>query len=199
MAVTSGIIMATSAITSSYAQSQALKSKADYEEMQARANAKLSDIQANEAMKKGDLNAAAARRKGAEVTGAQRAASAGQGIQIDYGSSLDLQNETTKMSEIDAMTAHNNAWREAWGFRVQAINSTNSAAFQSSADRYEAKSTLLTGGLQAIGYGANAGYDYKQSKAPNNKAQPSYGNSPSEYSSSWPGKETKSKYYGVKY
>lgn len=52
--------------------------------------------------------------------GSQRAAYAAQGIDVASGSSVEVQADTAKQGELDALTIRTNAAREAWGYRVQA-------------------------------------------------------------------------------
>ena len=56
------------------------------------------------------------------------------------------------------MTIENNAWREAWGYKVQAVSGQGQAAQTRLAANNVMDNTLLTGGLQAANYGAQAYY-----------------------------------------
>lgn len=137
------------ALGGAYTQAGAQQMQGDYQQMQAETNARLSEMQAADALKRGDETASELRKKAKQVQGAQRASFAAQGISLDKGSALQLQEETDKLSELDSMTIRNNAWREAWGYKFNAANGRASGAFAASAGRYSANSTLLAGGLQA--------------------------------------------------
>jgi len=91
------------------------------------------------------------RQRGNKAVGAQRAAMAAQGIRLDTGSALDVQQETKAISELDALTIKNNALREAFGYGV----STDYAASMSSAKSVD---SLLSGGLQAYNAYKTGGY-----------------------------------------
>jgi len=155
----SGTIMAgsmalqgTNSILSSQQQARAMKAQGAFRKQQADANARMAMIQSDAALESGDRAAGVARRKGSAIEGAQKLAAAAQGIDINAGSALDLQLETQQMSEIDVNTIKNNAWREAWGYRAQADNLTGQGNMAASSANFNARSTVLTGGIQAGGY-----------------------------------------------
>jgi len=165
MAATSATLMAvamgTQAVASyqsAEAQASSIRTQAKFTAQQAETNAKIAERQAEDAISEGDQRANAIRRQASQIKGAQKAAFAGQGVNINAGSPLDIADETTVNSEIDMMTARNNAWREAWGYRVQANDINTQAGFQSLASRNEARQTMIAGGMSAINYGVQAGY-----------------------------------------
>jgi hypothetical protein len=128
-------------------------------------NARLAVIHSDESLSRGDKEAGAIRRRSKQVRGAQRAALAAQGIDIDSGSAADIQDETQQMTDMDVMTVKNNAWREAFGYRIQATNDSLSANMSQSAASNAARNTLLTGGMQALDLGARAYGIYKKEYA----------------------------------
>lgn len=83
-------------------------------------NADLAEEQAKDALARGRESEMALRRKGRSITGAQRAGFAGQGIDVNSGSALDVTRNDTALSELDALTIRNNAQRESLGFKKQA-------------------------------------------------------------------------------
>lgn len=151
-------VQSVNSISSAYTQSQAMRAQGDYQKQQSETNARLATIQSADAMKRGDLEANAVKRKAAQIEGSQRASAAAQGVDINSGSALDIQAETETNSAIDIQTVKNNAWREAWGYKVQALNSRSEGNMASLTANNEANSTLLTGGMNALTYAAQAGY-----------------------------------------
>jgi hypothetical protein len=145
-------------IYGSYEQSQALKAKASFDKNQADINAKVSLAAADDAIARGEADAAKVKRTARRITGAQRALLAAQGLNPDEGSGLDLQTDTAALSSADVATVRGNAWREAWGLRVQAANYTAGGQFAGEAGSRAARASILSGGLESVQYGIKAGY-----------------------------------------
>lgn len=176
--VFSNIIMGLSTASAAYSQSQAEKAQGEYQTVMFEINARMAEFQAGGAIERGDWEslmvlrkgkrlAFAVRRAGRRTVGEQKAAFAAQGIQIDSGSAGDIVTETElaseidqieirRAAEIDALTIKNNAWREAWGYKEQASQYGTASALTSSAASTRARNTLLTGGMQALAFSANA-------------------------------------------
>ena len=157
-------LQATGTLAQTYAQVQAQKAQAQYQKQVMESNIRMANIQGKDAVRRGDRDSSRAISYSKKVRGAQRAAMAAQGIDVNSGSALDIQDETAAMGELDALTAKNNAWREAWGYKVQALDYGAKGQLMAEAARNESRNTMLTGGLQALRYGAEAyGYanDYR--------------------------------------
>lgn len=126
-------------------------------------NALGSEQAAADALASGNLEAERLGRDTRSLKGSQRAAFAGQGVDVNSGSALDVQQDASKQGEIDQATIRSNAYKEALGLRTQAqgYRTAGAQALQAgnnTADAMDqgAKDTLVTGGLQAT-----AGYlDY---------------------------------------
>jgi hypothetical protein len=149
---------------SAYSQAQARRAQGDYESKMYELNSRLASLQAEDALRRGGKEAAAHKQKVKQMIGTQRVNLAAQGIEIDEGTALQIQEEAAYMGEIDAMTIKNNAWREAWGYRVQGSQLMAQSQISGIAGRAEAKNTLLTGGMNALGYGIQTGYYAKDIK-----------------------------------
>lgn len=134
------------------------RQKAAYEKSVAENNAKIAEYQAGDAIARGDVEAQQQQQRARRIRGAQRVAAAGQGIDPNSGSAKLTQIETDTMGELDAMTVRNNAYREAMGYRATAIGQRAAGAFAQVAGENKARSTLLTGGMNAINSGMEAGY-----------------------------------------
>ena len=115
-----------------------------------RQNAMLARKQAEDAVKRGETNSMEAYSKGRSMLGSQRAAMAAQGIDINYGSAMDVQVDTSIATSMDMMMIRNNAAREAWGFNVQASDYENQAYLTEMSTKNKSRSTLITGGLNAL-------------------------------------------------
>lgn len=133
----------------SYAQSKAIKEKGKLDEQLAQQNARLLDLQAEDTILRGNVEAEKVKREGRYVKGSQRAGFAGQNIAVGTGTAAAIQSETDRFSAQDALTVKTNAFREAWGFKTEAINERFKGRMARIGSRSEAKQTLLTGGLTA--------------------------------------------------
>jgi len=108
-------------------------------------NSRVAEYQAQDVIARGEVLATRRREETRSVIGSQRATLAGQGVEINADSALDVQANAAYLGELDAMTIKNNAAREAWGYRVQARDfSLRGQYTQLEADML-AGETLLTG------------------------------------------------------
>lgn len=167
MGAESGLLAASFAAQSAssaaggYAQGQALRAQADYESTMANINARNAELEADDALKRGEMAAQEARKKSKQLQGAQRAAAAASGISADTGSVAELRAEADLFGKIDADQIRNNAWREAFGLKAQAAEVKGRAKFNSQTARIQARQSLLTGGMNAVAYGAQGYAHYK--------------------------------------
>lgn len=139
-----GAITAVAGAYGAYSQAQAGRAANSI----AKFNAGLADMQAQDAIARGAENEQALRRQGRQVAGAQRAALAGQGVDVNdvNGTAGQLQVDTQLAVEEDARRIRANAMREAFGYRVGAI-STRLQGQQAQIGGYQqATGTLLTSG-----------------------------------------------------
>lgn len=119
----------------------------EWQKQQFEFNKQIAEMQSKDAIRRGDSEARKVRKAGKQIIGSQRAALAAQGIEIDSGSALDIQGDTAYLSEMDALTIKNNAAREAWGYKMDALQSGYQGQMAQYAAQNKARSTLLTGGL----------------------------------------------------
>lgn len=165
MGAAMGITMAAQGASSfggAYAQSKALKSQGDYANQMGQMNAQLADVKASDSIQRGDIEANRNDQRTRGIVGSQRAGLAAQGVDVNSGSAADVQADTAGMGAVDSLTIKNNAWREAWGYKVQSVNDTYQGKFTQMADNYAANNTLLTGGMTAIGDVGKGAYYWKK-------------------------------------
>lgn len=146
----SSVLGVASSLTEGFIASQEEKFKGDAESILAESQARLSDLQAEEIVKRGEKNVARLQEQGRVVRGAQRAALAGQGIEIDTGSAGEVQADTARNIVLDSLQIRNNAWREAWGHRIQSVTLRGGGILARQISRQRASATLLTGGIRAL-------------------------------------------------
>ena len=155
-------MMAGSSLAGGIAQGEAAQAAGDFSARQSEANARLQEMQATDVEKRGKKEAQLHRRKVRGLIGSQRAALAAQGLDVNTGTAQDVQLETAQFGEEDAATIRKNAIREAYGLRVGAVNTRSQGKFDQIAGRASKRTSYLTGGMQAAGYGAQAYGEYKK-------------------------------------
>jgi len=139
-----------SQVGETYAQYGALTAQDKYQKAQADIAQRRLNLQAVDALARGDEAAGIINRKTAMVRGAQRSGFAGQGVAPDSGSPGAVGAETQLFGTLDALTARNNAWREAWGLRSEALDVANESRMKSLEANTKRRSTIVTGGLNAV-------------------------------------------------
>jgi hypothetical protein len=141
-------------------EAEALRKRGEYEKAIYDQNARFSELQADDAIRRGSSEALRLRGEGRKIRGAQRASYAGQGVDVNAGAAVDVGEGTELAIDLDADTIKTNAWREAWGYRVQASESRQRGNLAKAGADRAAGNTLLTGGLKAIGYGLQGAYSF---------------------------------------
>ena len=136
-------------ISGGISESQAIEAQTEFQADRLITLARLEDLKAESAVTRGRDAEAEQKIKTKLLIGRQRARLSAQGIEIDSGSALDLQLESAEFGAADALTIRNNAFREATGHRIEAIDFRSQAGFAILSGRNRARSTLLTGGLTA--------------------------------------------------
>lgn len=166
MAALTSVLLAASAVaggvmnySNSQKQAQATKAQAAFQQQQAESNARLAELDALDAEARGDITTARTGLAYKGMVGDQRAEFAAQGIDVGSGSASDLQADTENMGNLAVLKAHSNAWRQAFGYKVQAQNATQQGQFYQRAQENASNDTLLTGGLEFARSGMQAGYD----------------------------------------
>jgi hypothetical protein len=84
-------------------------------------NAHVADLQAQDAIERGQQEESRFRQGVRLMMGEQRAGIAASGIDVGFGSAVDVQADTAYLGELDALTLRQNAMREAWGHKVSAV------------------------------------------------------------------------------
>ncbi len=118
---------------------------------QAKYDATLKKYQARDAAQRGQREEELVRARVAKIRAMQRAAFAASGVVTDYGSSLDVLEDTTYYGELDALTTRANFEREAWGYRAEARSAENRADSLRTQKYFSIGTTLLGAASAAMG------------------------------------------------
>jgi aspartyl-tRNA synthetase len=138
---------AISAIGSTYSSVVSQRAEAEYKRSQLEINRQLAEMRAKDAISRGEKSTEQLKKQTKKLIGSQRTALAAQGINIEGGSALDVQVDTAELSALDALAIKANAYREAFGYRSQALGYGGQAAFTGIASAAAQRQTIATGGL----------------------------------------------------
>ena len=108
-------------------QANAQAAGATYQAQVASNNAAVQEWNARNAEKVGLVAEDQQRQKTALAIGAERAALAAQGGDVNSGSPVDIMSDTARAGIFDALTLRSNAMRQAWSFRVAGANANTQA------------------------------------------------------------------------
>ncbi len=117
----------------------------------AQANARNLDLSAEDAVARGDADAQVQRQQFAQVMGAQRAGLSAANVDISRGSAADLITDTAGVGELEVMRTINNATREAYGLRSQAVLQRAEGKMAKRMGYLGAGATLLAGAGDTFG------------------------------------------------
>jgi hypothetical protein len=132
-------------------QADAIKEAAAYQAKIQEINAIASKQQAADALFRGEESANAYRGQVRKLEGEQRAGFAASGVDVSSGSAAKALADTAEFGELDAITIKRNAIREAHGIKVDAANAGLAGVLYQRAAATNARASLATGGLQALG------------------------------------------------
>lgn len=90
-------------------------------------SATMQDAAATDALNRGANDAATIKQNVRKANATARATAAGTGLLADTGTYGDIQDQNSTTGALDALTAGNNAEREAYGYKVQAQDMRNQA------------------------------------------------------------------------
>lgn len=133
-----------------YAQSETIKAEGAYQQRMSRINARRSEMMAEETLKKGAEEAKDYGKKVKELTGSQKALMAAQGIDLGFGTALDIVETTQVQGSENIQKIKNNAFRESLGYKTRAAEERIAGDFGKKMSDSKATLTLLSGGLQAV-------------------------------------------------
>lgn len=146
MGVWGAIIQGVLSVDSSIVEGQAAKRQADRNTQQA-------NEAATDATNRGVLEAGGARMAGSAAAARQAVAYTASGVDATVGTAANVQAGTKALAELDALTAENNAAREAWGYRKHGMDFQTQAGIDASRRNREMVGTVLsTGGKVATAY-----------------------------------------------
>jgi len=155
-------ISSISSISNGFSQAKAIRAQRKFMGQQLLFEASMADIQSRDAVKRGDIVAGNLQKRTAKMLSAQRAALAAQG-QETTEDARDILKETSEAGSQDVLTIRNNAFREAFGYRMQSVQLRSQARMSRIAGKFKEKSEIASGFGKAgtslvVGAGKAGGY-----------------------------------------
>lgn len=141
---------------------KAAQQQGRYEDAIAQQNAAAQRDAAADASHRGDIAQLQHYRKVSQMIGAQRAALAANGVDLDFGSALGITTDTAKIGAEDSATIAENTRREQMGFDINAANYT----MQGRAARAKGNAAMVGGVFGAAGTLLGAAKQVGQAYAP---------------------------------
>lgn len=109
-----------------------------------RFNAKIAGLQAQDSLRRGEAAVATHRDQVIRLKGAQRAALAAQGVVVDQDTAGEILADTDTQAKRDEQMIRTNAALEAWGFRVQQVDSLAQAKVATATAQNQAAGTIMS-------------------------------------------------------
>lgn len=110
-------------------------------------NNRLANEQARDSIDNTNLEARARYRELARMKGAQQAALAANGVDLNFGSAADIQKDTAMTGAEDIAQIYKGGNQRTRGFDISAFNARSDAA----ANRAKASGALINAGFDALG------------------------------------------------
>ena len=143
------IIQGVLGVDSSIVEGQAAKRQADRNTAQAHEASV-------DATNRGVLEAGGARMGASAMAARQAVAYSASGVDETVGTAANVQSATKAAGELEALTAENNAAREAWGYKKHGMDFQTQAGIDASRRNREIFGTILSTGGKVMTARANA-------------------------------------------
>ena len=141
--VASTVVSAGGAVLSGIGQKQVL----DYQAQVADQNSKLAENQAQDSIQNTNLEAQRRYREISQTKGAQTAAMAANGVDLNFGSAVDVQRDTAMIGAEDLSQHYKAGNEQTKGFEINAFNYRSQAA----GDRARGRGALMDGIFKGLG------------------------------------------------
>lgn len=140
MAAAALALTAVGAVASADASYQAGKDRrnmADYQAAVATVNSQIAERNAQYALEKGEAQAQTRQMQAGQMSSSARAALAASGVDLSGITPSNIQGDIAMMKDWDVATIRNNAMRDAYGYRTQALNFRAQSALDTQRGKYD--------------------------------------------------------------
>lgn len=133
-----------------YASAKAYQIQGEYQKSVSKLNMRIAAFQAEDAIRRGEESVDLFEQQVSQVIGSQRAGFAAQGIEVDEGTAFRVQQDTKRIAKQEVLKLRANAFRESFGYKMQAVRENATGQFSSIAANLSSTNTLLTGGVSSL-------------------------------------------------
>lgn len=144
---------ATIGLMSGISQANAAKVRGTWEKERAKTNAMLIDMQKTDILEQAEVEASEYEKEVSQMLGAQDAAFAAQGIDINTGTAQEIKNQTRELGDQDIKAIKNNAWKQAWGLEFEMEAELERGKFAQKTADTQAKQQIISSGISAVNTG----------------------------------------------
>ena len=136
----------------------AYKLEGNYSQFQAETNARFAEAEASQVIIAGKKESQEYGKMVKGVIGSQRAGFAASGLDVSAGGTVaEVQADTEIRGRLDQLTIKNNAWKEAFGLKIEAAQGRFQGKMDAAAARTKARGSLISGYASDIGTYATLG------------------------------------------
>lgn len=122
-----------------------------YRAQVAKNNALIHGRNSDQALVEGQSEESRHRYKTAQLVGAQKAAQAANGVDVAFGSPVDVRTESATMGDYDALMIRYNSAKDAYGERLKAADSLAEAKMQRAAGRFALAKSFIGAASSIVG------------------------------------------------
>ncbi|MGY4397304.1 hypothetical protein ACVWZA_002498 [Sphingomonas sp. UYAg733] len=142
LAIASAVTTVAGTVMSGIGQAQQYRYQASIADQ----NNRLANEQARDSIETTNLESQRRGRALAQMKGAQQAAMAANGVDLNFGSAVDVQKDTAMLGAEDLAQIYKGGYQRTRGFEISAFNYRSEAA----ANRAKASGALIDAGFKAV-------------------------------------------------
>lgn len=172
---------AIASLGNTYSQYSSALSQGAFQNQMYQQNARMASLQGDAAWNAGVRDANLRSERAKQLIGRQRAVISSGAADVNTGSAAKVQEDAAAAAAADRATILNNAALSRWGFASEASQYQMQGKLAKSAGRYNANSSLISGGLGFARDAAAFGYYGKKAGWFDGKPQGDYDNRQDDY------------------
>lgn len=179
VAVSSQVVGGVQSAVSSYYGAKAQARQLAFEADMADINARMAESAAERTLAAGRREVQRSKMQTAGLKSRQRVAMAANGVALDEGSAVNVLTTTDYIGEVDANTIEANAIAQAWGHKIDAVNTRSQArSARSAAASISPGQAALSSIIGSAGSVAASWYSMNKAGAFDTPAKPAANSSP---------------------
>lgn len=127
-------------------QYESSRAEGNFAEFQANTNARFAELESQQVLEAGKRDAQQFGKMVKQAVGEQRVGFAAAGIDVSAGGTVaEVRADTEIIGRLDQLTIKNNAWKEAWGLRAEAMQTRFQGRYDKMSARNRGRGALISG------------------------------------------------------